>query len=210
MLPKFTTIANSSMSTTKKAKMTRLFYVRLLIALTVSALSGCSGVDVIADATATFEATHYTRYDWRSEPPGQASFGKDMLPQKSPLIRASFEEKMSELGYERVDRDEAQFLVEYIASAGYNDGELLRGGSNETLYPSSVNRQIDGASADNARALSGMVETGDIMLVFVDAKTAAILWRVQMSMVVEDANRIEESEVRKALRQGLANLPPAT
>lgn len=171
--------------------------------------SACSGIDVTPDPTDSFVATHYTRYAWRSEPPTQTVASKDKLPKKSPSIRAAFEEKMASLGYTRVDRADAEFLVEYMATAGYNDGQLLRGGSNETLYPSSVNRQIDGASADNAQALSGLVETGLIMLVFVDADTADLLWRVQMSMVVHDANRINEGDVRNAVRKGLSALPPA-
>lgn len=182
----------------------------LLTASVVVILSACSGVDVLPDATETFAATHYTRYAWRSEPPSQTSFSKDKLQKKSPSIRAGFEERMSELGYQRVDRADAEFLVEYLAGVGYNEGQLAHGGSNTVLYPSSVNRQIDGASADNAYALSGPVETGQIMLVFVDAKATDILWRLRISFVVQDTNRVDENQVRRAVRQGLSALPAAS
>lgn len=172
-------------------------------------LNACSGVDVVPEETDSFAATGYTRYAWRSEPPSRTLSSKDMLVQKSPLIRASAEDKLSELGYERVDRADAQFLIEYMAAPGLNEGQLSHAGSNESLYASSVNRQIDGASADNAYALSGAVETGEIMLVFVDAETTRVLWRVQMTMVVEDANRVDEADVRNAVRQGLSALPSA-
>jgi hypothetical protein len=188
---------------------TRLLGSRLLTASAVVILSACSGVDVIPDATDTFAATNYTRYAWRSEPPSQTSFRKDRLQQKSQSIRAGFEEKMSELGYRRVDKADAEFLVEYLVSTGINDGQLSRGGSNSELYPSSVNREIDGASADNAQALGGAVTTGRIMLVFVDAGTKDLLWRLQITMVVQDANRVDEDEVRGAVLRGLVSLPPA-
>lgn len=180
------------------------FYI---IAATLMALTACSGVDITADSTDAFVASDYTRYAWRSAPPTLTASTKDKLPQKSPIIRASFEKRMSELGYERVSQENAEFLVEYLVIEGYNDGQLLRGGSNEQIYGSAVNRQVDGALVDNARALSNPVETGNIVLLFFDAKSTEVLWRVQMSIVVEDANRIDEAEVMNAVRAGLARLP---
>lgn len=180
-----------------------------LVSLACVMLGACSGVEVIPDDTAAFTATKYTRYAWRSEPPSKSGYGTDKLPQTSPAIRASFEEKMAELGYRRVAKADAQFLVEYLATAGYNDGQLARQSSNSVLYPSSVNRQIDGASVDNAYALGGVVETGNLALIFVDVKTSDVLWKVKISTVVEDTNRVDEGAVRSAVRQGLSSLPSA-
>ncbi len=181
----------------------------LVILLYTVALSACSGVDITPAATDTFAATSYTRYAWRSEPPSQTGYGRDMLAQKSGAIRAGVEEAMAELGYRRVDRADAEFLVEYLAAPGFNDGEMPYGGSNDQLYGSSVNRDIDGASATNARVLSGPVETGDIQLMLFDAASADVLWHVQISIVVEDANRIDLEAVRNAVRKGVSELPPA-
>jgi hypothetical protein len=182
-----------------------------LLFITLSlCLSACSGLDVTADGTDVFAATRYTRYAWRSEPPSRASPGKDMTTIKSPSIRAGVEEKMATLGYELVDRANAEFLLEYFAAPGFNDGRLLSGGSNDLLYGSSVNRHIDGATADNAHALSGPVETGKIRLVFIDAQTVEMLWHVQVSMVVENSNRIDHDAVRKAVGEAISMLPPAS
>lgn len=183
------------------ASLLGLFYLVLL--------PGCSGVGVTPAPTDTFADTGYTRYAWRSEPPSRVAFSKDMLARKSPSIRAGVEEEMADLGYERVARTEADFLIEYIAAPGFTEGQLSYGGSNDMLYGSSVNREIDGASADNAEALSGPVETAEMELVFLDADTVEVLWRVQISMVVEDANRIDHDAVRDAVRKAIAALPPA-
>lgn len=172
-------------------------------------LGACSGVDIIPAATETFAATQYTRYAWRSEPPTQTIHGKDIVAQKSPSIRAGVEEKMAQLGYRRTDRADAEFLVEYFAAPGFKDGQLAHGGSNDMLYGSSINRDIDGASANNALALSGPVETREMQLVFFDSATNDVLWHVQISIVVEDMNRIDHDEVRKAVRKGVSALPPA-
>jgi hypothetical protein len=181
----------------------------LLLPACLALLLGCSGVDVTPAATETFAGTGYTQYAWRSEPPSQTTFSKDMLARKSPSIRAGVEAEMAELGYRRVDSSEADFLIEYIAAPGFNEGQLSYGGSNDMLYGSSVNRQIDGASADNAEALSGPVETAEMELVFLDAETVEVLWRVQISMVVEDTNRIDHDAVRRAVRKAIAGLPAA-
>lgn len=197
------------MSITSSALLKRIFGTNVLLSCAI-VLGACSGVDVTPAATDTFAATNYTLYAWRSEPLSQTSYRKDMLAEKSPSIRAGVEETMAELGYRRVDRSDAEFLIEYFAAPGFNDGVLSHGGSNDMLYGSSVNRDIDGASADNALALSGPVETGDMQLMFFDAATNEMLWHVQISIVVEDTNRIDHDEVRNAVRKGVSVLPLAS
>lgn len=182
----------------------------LPLALAAVLLGACSGVDVVPDATETFAASHYTRYAWRSDPPQKSAFSRDIQTRKSPSIRAGVEEQMSSLGYERVEREDAEFLIEYAAVRGFNDGQLSHGGSNDMLYGSSVNREIDGASVDNHYALSGPVETGEMQLVFIDARTVEVLWRVHVSLVVSDWNRVNHEAVKTAVRKAVAVLPPAS
>ncbi|MDP5070332.1 MAG: DUF4136 domain-containing protein, partial [Congregibacter sp.] len=64
-------------------------------------------------------------------------------------------------------------------------------------------------SIDNAYALGGAVETKDLELVFIDTVSSDVLWRVQVSLVVEDTNRVDEGDIRSAVRQGLRSLPSA-
>ncbi|MEL7046436.1 MAG: hypothetical protein AAGL66_15685, partial [Pseudomonadota bacterium] len=52
--------------------------------------------------------------------------------------------------------------------------------------------------------------TSGIQLLFIDATSSDVLWRVEITMVVEDANRIDEDQVEEAVRQGLLSLPDAT
>lgn len=197
------------MTDKRGSRLATTLWIRFFTVALFVPVAACSGLHVTADGTDDFAATRYTRYAWRHEPPSQTPVGKDMTTVKSPSIRAGVEEKMADLGYQRVDIANAQFMLEYFASPGFSDGQLLSGGSNEMLYGSSVNRQIDGAAADNAYALSGPVETGRIKLVFVDAETVEVLWQFEVSMVVENSNRIDHEEVRKAMAKGISRLPPA-
>lgn len=170
-------------------------------------LLGCSGVAVTPESTVAFENTGYVRYAWRSDPPSQSDYTKDLTTRKSASIRRGVDARMAELGYQLADRSNAEFLVEYFAATGFKDGQLPYGGSNEGLYGSSVNRDIDGASADNAQELSGPLQTSDIQLLFLDAESLGVIWRVQISMVVENANRIDEEQVQRAVFEGLSALP---
>lgn len=179
--------------------------------LGVLALCACSGVQTQPDDTAAFAEKKYTRYAWRSEPLTQDGYSKDKFTQADPTVRATINEQLAMLGYREVANDEAEFLVEYLAAAGFSNGRLATNTTNVTPYPTAtINRQIDGASVDNAYALSGIKETGNLVLVFVDTGSKEVLWKVQISALVEDANRVDKDAVRDAIRQGLSTLPEAT
>jgi hypothetical protein len=177
--------------------------------LAAGLLAACSGVETIPDDTSAFTAKGFSRYAWRSEPLSQER-SRDRLAQVDPIIRSSVDERLAELGYALVEREQADFLVEYIAAASINAGRLPTTASNVTPYPSAqINRQADGATVDNAYALGGMKEMGNLLLVFVEPTATQLLWRVRISKVIEDANRVNEKAVRRAVRQGLATLPEA-
>jgi len=185
--------------------------LRLLIPapLTAGLLAACSGVETIPDDTGPFAARGFSSYAWRSDPltPGRS---RDRLAEADPIIRSSVDDRLAELGYALVEQDAADFLVEYIAGASINAGRIPTTASNVTPYPSAqINRQADGATVDNAYALGGLKEMGNLLLVFVEPAATELLWRVRISKVVEDANSVNEKAVRRAVRQGLATLPEA-
>lgn len=182
---------------------------RLILSLAIIGLAACSGVETVPDDTDVFAARGLSRYAWRSEPlSGENS--RDRFSRADPIIRSSVDTRLVELGYEQVDRGRAEFLIEYIAGASINDGRVATTASNVTPYPSAqINRQADGATVDNAYALGGVREMGNLLLVFVEPGATEVLWRVRISKVIEDANRINEQAVRRAVRQGLAALPEA-
>ena len=185
--------------------------LRLLFSalVAVSLLTGCGGVETIPADTSAFVAKGFSRYAWRSEPLTQGR-SRDRFTEADPIIRSSVDARLAELGYAQVEKNEAEFLVEYIAGASINAGRIPTTASNVTPYPTAqINRQADGASVDNAYALGGMKEMGNLLLVFVEPAATELLWRVRISKVIEDANRVNEKAVRRAVRQGLATLPEA-
>jgi hypothetical protein len=174
-------------------------------------LAACSGVEIIPDDTSAFAATGYTRYAWRSEPLSQDGYSKSKVYQADPAIRAAVDKRLAELGYRQVSADDAQFLVDYVAAAGFNQGQLARNASNVTPVPTAmINRQVNQAEVDNAYALGGVKEMGNIALVFLNSSNKDVLWKVTVSSVIEDANRVDKSAVSKAMRQSLSTLPEAS
>jgi hypothetical protein len=173
-------------------------------------LAACSGVETIPDDTTTFSATGYNLYAWRSDPVKQQGYSKSKVYQADPAIRSSVDARMAELGYRIVSRDEAQFLVDYMAAAGMNEGYMARNGSNITPIPTAmINRQIGQAEVDNAYALSGVKEMGNIALVFLNKGNQDLLWKVLVSSIMEDANRVDAKALGSAMRKGLSTLPKA-
>ena len=73
-----------------------------------------------------------------------------------------------------------------------------------------INRQVNQAEVDNAYALSGVKEMGNIALVFLNSATRDVLWKVTVSSVTKDANRVDEKAISKAMRQSLSSLPAAS
>ena len=173
-------------------------------------LAACSGVEIIPDDTSAFAATGYTRYAWRSEPLSQDGYSKSRVYQADPAIRAAVDKRLGELGYKLVNSSDAQFLVDYVAAAGFNQGQIARNASNITPVPTAmINRQVNQAEVDNAYALGGVKEMGNIALVFLNNSNTDVLWKVTVSSVVKDANRVDEKAVGKVMRQSLGTLPPA-
>lgn len=184
--------------------------IRLLTAVFLLSVTACSGVETIPEDPARFVATGAKTFAWRSEPLSQDGLSRDPLTAADPVIRESVETRLKELGYRLAPREDADFLVEYFAAAGINDGQIARTASNITPYPSAtIGRIADGASVDNAYALGGVKEMGNLLIAFVDPRATEILWRVSISKVVEDTNKINETSVRRAVRRGLSTLPPA-
>lgn len=173
-------------------------------------LIACSGVETIPDDTAGFVAAGHNSYAWRNEPLVASGFSNNRMYQVDPAIRNAVDQRLAELGYRLVSQDEAGFLVDYVAAAGFNDGQMARGGTNITPLPTGmINRQVNQAEMDNAYALSGLKEMGNVALVFLDNGSQDLIWKVRVSMVVENANEVDTKAVRRAMRQGLETLPKA-
>ena len=184
--------------------------LRASLLFLVFMLGACSGTETVPDDTARFEASGHRSYAWRSEPLSGSANARGLLYQADPVIRSTVDERLAELGYRRVDRENAGFLVEYFAAESISEGRLATNASNVSPYPTAtINRLPDGASIDNAYALGGAKALGNVVIVFVDRASTDLLWRVRISKVIEDANRINERAVRTAIRQGLSTLPEA-
>lgn len=182
---------------------------RLLLALAACCLlAACSGVEVIPDDPAAFESAGYTTYAWRNPPLERSGFSKSKLYDADPVIRETVNERLAELGYREVGRDDAQFLVDYIATEGINDGQPSNSASNINPLPvGTINRQINQAEVDNAVALSGAREMGRVALVFLEGDDQSVLWKVLVSSLVENANSVDREALARAMRKGLTTLP---
>ena len=178
-----------------------------------AALAACTGIDTEPAETDTFAAGGHRYYSWRTEPLTNTANSRDPVYRLDGMVRDAVNQRMAELGYiENPER--ATFNIDYIAVAGVREGVAAEQASNINPWPQAVNRQVDGASVDNAIALSGAVDTRNIALLFRDRDTSAEVWRVVITKIVEDANIANPDRVRRnvkrAIDRGLSSLPPAS
>jgi hypothetical protein len=182
----------------------------LLLTLSVVA---CSGIETRPAPIKEFAEANYTYYKWRSEPLPNTENSQDPMYIMDPILRKELNKDLAKKGYV-LDKERAQFTVDYLYAAGLRMGERSAEASNLTNYPSvNPNRQIDQAVVDNAYALGGVKETSNIALQFNDAVTKKEVWHVIITKIVENVNKVDVSEMKSSLREGvkeaLSTVPPA-
>ena len=188
----------------------QILAVTLVAALSLAA---CSGVETRPEETDTFAAGNYTFYRWRSEPLENTAASRDPVYVMDPIVRAAVDAELKNKGY-RLNPEKAQFSVDYLFATGMRMGQKGSEASNLSNYPGVIpNRNVDQASIDNAYALGGVKETSNIALQFNDVERKEEVWRVIVTKIVEDANRVDSSRLRKninsAVKEGLRSLPKA-
>ncbi|RLA45952.1 MAG: DUF4136 domain-containing protein [Gammaproteobacteria bacterium] len=184
----------------------------LASALLALLLAACSGIEIEPAETDKFAAGNYQYYKWRSEPMRNITNSSDPIYTLDPILRQQVNANLQSKGY-ILDEKRAQFSVDYTFAAGMLQGEKSAQASNITLYPSVMpNRQVDGASVDNAIALGGVKETRNIALQFNNMANNEEVWQVIMTKIVEDVNNVGSGNgvnLGKVIKQALKPLPQA-
>ncbi|MCB1695149.1 MAG: DUF4136 domain-containing protein [Halioglobus sp.] len=189
------------------------FITILATLLLTLAVAACSGIEVRPAPIDTFAAGNYTYYEWRSDPLPNVANSQDPMYIMDPILRSAVDADLRKKGY-ILDKERAQFSVDYFFASGLRMGERSAEASNLTPYPSvNPSRQINQAVVDNAYALGGVKETSNIALQFNDTTSKKEVWHVIITKIVEDVNKVNIKEMRTSVRQGvedaLETLPEA-
>lgn len=185
-----------------------------LAALLLALLAGaCSSIETRPADTATFAAGNFTYYKWRSEPLDNPTGSSDPLYLMDPIIRRELDASLQSKGYV-LDPERATFSVDYLYATGLREGAKSEQASNISPIPSvTPNRQVNQAIVDNANALGGLQETSNLAIQFNDMDSNEEVWRVVITKVVENVNRVDTSRLAdvlsKAVKQALRELPDA-
>lgn len=189
------------------------FITILATLLLTLAVAACSGIEVRPAPIDTFAAGNYTYYEWRSDPLPNVANSQDPMYIMDPILRSAVDADLRKKGY-ILDKERAQFSVDYFFASGLRMGERSAEASNLTPYPSiNPTRQTNQAVVDNAYALGGVKETSNIALQFNDTTSKKEVWHVIITKIVEDVNKVNIKEMRTSVRQGvedaLETLPEA-
>jgi len=176
-------------------------------------LAACSGVEIEPGPVDAFAAADYRYYKWRTDPLPRNTRTTDPVYRLDPLMRKHVDNNLRAKGY-ILDPERAQFSVDYLYAPGLRDGASPEQASNISHLPRvTPNRQVDGASVDNAIALGGVKETANIRLQFNDLASRSALWEARMTKIVEDANRADrgtlDSNLKEHINRAMRDLPAA-
>jgi hypothetical protein len=177
------------------------------------ALAACSGVEIRPAPVDNFAAGDYQYYRWRTQPLQNTANSSDPVYSMDPIMRREVDRGLQSKGY-ILDKERAQFSVDYLYATGMRDGAVSRETSNVTPYPTVVpNRQVNQAVVDNSIALGGVQETSNIALQFNDVADNKEVWHVIITKIVENINRVDTTalndNLKKAVGQALKPLPEA-
>jgi hypothetical protein len=191
----------------------RIIYT-LALALLSLALTACSGVEIRPSETDTFAAGNYRYYKWRSEPLQNTINSSDPIYIMDPIMRREVDSTLRSKGY-ILDRERAQFSVDYLYAVGLREGAKAEQASNISPIPSvTPNRQVDQAVVDNANALGGLKETSNIAVQFNDTGTREEVWRVIITKIMDNVNTVDSTKaadvLSKAVDKALRELPDAS
>ena len=178
------------------------------------AAAACSTIETRPADTAEFEALGYTYYRWRSQPLANSSRSADPVYTMDPIIRREVNRQLAGKGY-ILDEERAQFSVDYLQATGLRMGVASQDASGgiDPIPSARPSRQLDQAMVDNAHALSGVQKTNNIALQFNSVTTRQEIWRVLITKIVENTNRVDNAALERGLtqgiQQGLRTLPRA-
>ncbi len=190
------------------------FTTTLASLLLMLAVTACSGIETRPAPIDTFAAGNYKYYTWRSAPLPNAANSEDPMYIMDPMLRRELDANLAAKGYV-LDKERAQFSVDYIYASGLRPGERSSEAYNITPYPSvNPGQHTNQAVVDNAYALGGVKETSNIALLFNDTTTKKEVWHVIITSIVENVNKVDREEMSDSLetgvREALETLPPAS
>ena len=187
--------------------------ITLLAALLFTLVTACSGIETRPPSIEAFAAGNYKYYSWRSDPLPNVANSQDPMYIIDPILRSAVNAELGKKGYV-LDKERAQFTVDYIYASGLRMGERSAEAYNITPYPSvNPNRQVNQAVVDNAYALGGVKETSNIAVQFNDSTSKKEVWHVIITKIVENVNDVDKKDIRNGVEKGvkaaLSTLPPA-
>lgn len=191
----------------------RNFNVLAILLLTLG-LAACSTIETRPEDTAKFVAGQYTFFTWRSQPLSNPGGSSDPLYTMDPIIREEVNAQLKSKGY-MLDPTRAQFSVDYLQATALREGVSSQDASGgiDPIPSARPNRQINQAMVDNANALAGVQTTNNIAIQFNDMESQEEVWRVVVTKIVDDVNRVDaatmRSNLKKGISKGMSTLPDA-
>ena len=87
--------------------------MRIIVLLLISVLSACMGLKVEVDEQLTFDPLVYRTYAWTNKPMVDTTGRQEVILRGDGILRDQVDALLQERGYQQVNREDADFLVDY-------------------------------------------------------------------------------------------------
>ncbi|MGI2173239.1 DUF4136 domain-containing protein [Shewanella ulleungensis] len=179
---------------------------KLFIAVAVLALSACSTLKSSSDFDPSVNFSQYKSFAWVEKNNGDAEYHLDGLMDQR--VRTAIETQLSQKGISKVDKPEADLLVNYITKVdkkinvdtfnshfGYNPYYGPRWGLAGSMQTETIVREY---------------EVGTLMVDLVDNKTGKLVWRGTIADTVREQSTPQErvETINHAIGSVMMNYPP--
>ncbi|WP_137222152.1 DUF4136 domain-containing protein [Shewanella sp. MEBiC00475] len=179
---------------------------KLFIIATVLFLSACSTLKSSSDFDPSVSFDQYKTYSWVANKNDVAGYHLDGLMDQR--VRAAIESQLSQKGFTKTDKKDADLLVNYITKVdkkinidtfnshyGYNPYYGPRWGWGGSLQTETTVREYD---------------VGTLMVDLVDNKTSKLVWRGTVADTVREQNTPEEriQIINNAISTVMMDYPP--
>lgn len=174
--------------------------MRILVLLSIFALSACMGLKVEVDEQLTFDPLVYKTYAWTNKPMVDTTGRQEMVLRGDGILRAQVDALLRERGYQQVNRAGADFLVDYRFSQTM---KVDRGGiispTDELAGAWDLGDDVNNTQLHN-HSVNAYILHSNLKLIMTDSE-GQTLWRASATKLVDN-----ESPSNKELGKTLSKI----
>ena len=178
--------------------------MRIIVLLLISVLSACMGLKVEVDEQLTFDPLGYKTYAWTNKPMVDTTGRQEVILRGDGILRAQVDALLQERGYQQVNREDADFLVDYRFSQTMKaDQGGIISPTDELAGAWDLGDDVNNTQLHNHN-VNAYILHSNLKLIMTDSE-GQTLWRARATKLVDNESPSDE-ELGKTLSKILGKM----